>query len=118
MVLTYIFGFWYAFFLFGADFPGWLWLKLTFVFGLTVYHLFCHRMFSFFQKGIIRYSSFVLRLWNEVTTVFLFAIVFIVVLKGSGNGWMGTIGLMLIILLLVAAVVAYKKYRGKNALKR
>ena len=115
MVLTYLFGFWYAFLLFGTDFPEWLWLKLAFVFGLTLYHLLCQRMFSSFQKGIIRHSSFVLRLWNEVTTVFLFAIVFIVVLKGAGDGWAGPIGLMLIILLLVAAVFAYKKRRAKNA---
>ena len=118
MVLTYLFGFWYAFHLFGTDFPAWLWLKLSFVFGLTLYHFLCHRMFSSFQKGIIRHSSFVLRLWNEVTTVFLFAIVFIVVLKGSGEGWVGPIGLILIILLLVAAVFAYKKRRAKNALRK
>jgi len=37
------------------------------------------------QKDNLKYSSFRLRMWNEVTTLLLFAIVFIVVLKDLGN---------------------------------
>src|SRR5580704_195967 len=37
MIGTYIFGFWYAYELFGFSFPGWLMLKLAFVLGLTLY---------------------------------------------------------------------------------
>src|SRR5687767_13011029 len=78
MILTYIFGFWMAWEMFGWDFPDWLWMKLLFVAGLTTYHFICHRMFLQFRRDAIRYTSFGLRIWNEVTTLFLFAIVFIV----------------------------------------
>jgi putative membrane protein len=115
MVLTYIFGFWYAFELFGADFPGWLWMKLAFVFGLTLYHFRCQSMFAAFQKGMVRHSSLSLRLWNEVTTVFLFAIVFIVVVKDAGEAWKGFAGLFLVVGALVTAVFAYKKRREKKS---
>jgi putative membrane protein len=90
--------------------PPWLWTKLGFVFGLTVYHIICHRMFKKFQKDEVIYGSFGLRVWNEVATVFLFVIVFIVVLKTT----LTLYGAALIILLsglLYAGIVAYKKRR-------
>ena len=114
MVLTYIFGFWYAIELFGFYFPGWLLLKLAFVLGLTLYHFQCQRMFSFFQKDRFNYSSFSLRLWNEVTTIFLLAIVFIAVFRDTENWMLGFTGLVLISLLLLLAAFVYKKRREKK----
>ncbi len=111
MILTYIFGFWMAYEMFGFNYPGWLWLKLTFVFGLTLYHFECHRMFRNLQGDFIKYSPFRLRMWNEVTTLFLFAIVFIVVLKDSGNWLWGMVGLLIFALLLLIAINVYRKKR-------
>jgi len=111
MILTYIFGFWLAYSMFGLLFPAWLLLKFSVVFGLTLYHLQCGVMHSKFQKGVVKYSSFTLRLWNEVATLFLVAVVFIVVLKGQGNWWWGVIGLVVFALLLMLAVSVYKKRR-------
>jgi len=111
MILTYIFGFWMAYSMFGLDFPHWLWMKLLFVLGLTVYHFICHRMFNNLQNDKITSTSFKLRIWNEVTTLFLFAIVFIVVLKDSGNWLWGMAGLVLLAVALMVAISIYKKIR-------
>lgn len=113
MVLTYIFGFWLAYSMFGIKFPAWLLLKFSVVFGLTLYHLQCGAMHGKFQKGIVKYSSFKLRLWNEVATLFLIAIIFIVVLKGQGSWWWGVIGLVIFAALLMLAINVYKRRREK-----
>ena len=114
MIGTYVFGFWMSYEIYGFQFPGWLLLKLAFVFGLTLYHLECGMMLSHFQKDEIRYSSFKLRLWNEVATLFLVALVFIVVLKDQGNWLWGLIGLVIFGVLMLVAINVYKKKRNKN----
>ena len=111
MILTYIFGLWMAWSMFGWDFPGWLWTKLLFVLGLTAYHFICHRMFLNFQKDKITSTSFRLRIWNEVTTLFLFAIVFIVVLKDSVSWLWGIAGLVLLATALMIGISVYRKIR-------
>ena len=112
MLLTWITGLWMALEIFGWDFPAWLWLKLGLVAGLTIYHFICQGMFTNLRHDKIKYTSFGLRVWNEVTTLFLFAIVFIVVLKGSGNWWAGITGLVILALILYAAIFIYKKIRN------
>ncbi len=110
MILTWVFGLWMAFSLFGTDLPNWLWLKLSFVVGLTLYHIICHVMMRNLHNGRFKYSSIQLRMWNEVTTLFLFAIVFIVVVK-SGDWWKGMAWLIGIALALYVAILLYKKAR-------
>jgi len=51
-------------------------IKLTFVFLLYLYHFSCHYIYKKLQKGEIKYSSTQLRIWNEVATLFLVAVVF------------------------------------------
>ena len=82
MIGTYVFGSWILFsnFFFYISSP-WFILKLAFVFGLFLYHMQCQVMFSKFQKDAAKYSGFKLRMWNEVATLFLVSIVFIVVIK-------------------------------------
>ena len=84
MIGVYIFGSWMFWSNFSYYFSApWFILKLCFVFGLTLYHVQCHVMFTQYQQGIIKYSSVKMRLWNEVATIFLVAIIFIVILKDS-----------------------------------
>jgi putative membrane protein len=45
---------------------------------------------------MVKYSAFKLRMWNEVSTLFLVAIVFIVVLKSTLNWVYGIVGLILL----------------------
>src|SRR5437016_5471768 len=53
----------------------WLLIKILFVIGLYVYHLTLHSIYKQQQQRIYRYSSQQLRIWNEVATIFLVAIV-------------------------------------------
>ena len=117
MVLTYVFGGWLLFLNLNFLKEAFFLLKLCFVFGLTLYHLQCHVMFSQFQKDIVKYSSFKLRLWNEVATIFLVAIVFLIVLKKNTSWVWGMLGLVIFIAALYAGILIYRKNREKKESK-
>src|SRR4051812_37425931 len=56
--------------------PGrWLLIKLIFVILLYLYHFSLHKIYKQETQNIFRYSSQKLRIWNEVATIFLVAIV-------------------------------------------
>lgn len=99
--------------------PGWLnqsWLqvKLGFVLGLIMYHFICQNMMQQMRKGIYKFTSTQLRIWNEVATILLFAIVFLAVLKNALSWIYGVIGLLLFSLIIMSAVKIYKYYRLKS----
>jgi putative membrane protein len=110
-LLTLIFGgtTWY---LYGA-FPGWLMVKLVFVTGLYAYHVSLHVIVRQQQKGIFKYSSQQLRIWNEVATIFLVAVVMLAVVKESMSFVWGLAGLILFIVLLMSAIRVYKYLRAE-----
>jgi putative membrane protein len=60
------------------NFTAWLGIKLGFVLGLYLYHFSVHALYRQQMRGVFRYSSQQLRIWNEVATVFLVAIVMLV----------------------------------------
>jgi len=98
--------------------PSWLkmpfmHIKLTFVALLFIYHLACHKLFLMLQKGVAKYSSTQLRIFNEVATVILFAVVFLIVLKNQLSWIWGTIGLISLAVILMIAIKLYKKVRKK-----
>ena len=95
--------------------PDWLWMKLAFVAGLYAYQLACHSMFNKLQRGELIWSSQKLRFWNEVATIFLFAIVFLVILKNMISVLWGLLGLLVFTALLMLAISMYKKLREKKA---
>jgi len=111
-VLTLIFGGWMAS-LYGSI-PQWLWVKLGFVAGLYVYHFTLQKIYADEMKGIFRYTSNQLRIWNEVATIFLIAIVMIVTVKDNMSWLWGIIGLVLFTVLLMSAIKIYKIIRSKN----
>jgi len=92
----------------------WMHIKLTFVVALYAYHFVCHRMFVQLQNNTLTFSSFKLRLWNEVATILLFAIVFLVVLKSAISWVWGVVGIVLFGALLMLAINIYKKMREKK----
>lgn len=89
----------------------WMQIKLTFVVALYIYHFMCHRMFTQLIKDKLLLSSFKLRMWNEVATLILFAIVFLVILKSTISWIWGVVGVVLFGVLLMLAIRAYKKIR-------
>jgi len=110
LFLTWFFGLWLVY-LFNWWFAPWLWLKLSMVVGLTLYHFYCHRIFSQFQNDVPTWGSTKLRMWNEVATLFLFAIVFVVVLKSTIHWVWGMVGLLLLSAIMMVAIKLYRKAR-------
>lgn len=92
----------------------WMHLKLTLVVGLFAYHGYCHLIFKKLQAALPVLSSTGLRIWNEVATIFLVAIVFLVVLKSALDMAKGLIGLLIFTALLMAAIRFYKIFRAKS----
>ena len=92
---------------------NWLLLKLMFVLLLYFYMFSLQIIFQQQQKGNFKYTGQQLRVWNEVPTVLLFAIIFLVVLKNTADFWWGLVGLADLIILLMSAIRLYKKFRKK-----
>ena len=98
------------------NFP-WMWLKLTFVGLLALYHLQCHAFFKQQKAGIYKASSFKLRLFNELATIFLVAIIFLIIVRSSSSLVYGLLGLFIFAAILMGAVYIYKKQRKTMAAK-
>lgn len=114
-ILATVFGSWMLFANFGAYLAQpWMVLKLIFVGGLWLYQIQCHVIFAQQKKSVYKLSSIKLRLWNEVATLLLFAIVFLVVVKSSGSLIWGALGLVLLSAFIFLAVYIYKKQREKK----
>lgn len=93
---------------------GFMHIKLAFVLLLYVYQFICHSIYRNMQKGIYKYTSIQLRIWNEVATILLVGIIFIIVLKSALSLIWGIVGLILFSILIVAAVRLYKNIREKK----
>lgn len=111
MILTLVFGTWMIVEAYGWNLPPWLVLKLGFVAGLLLYHMKCHAIFNQLKNDVMKWSSMKLRLWNEVATLFLVSIIFIVVLKNTISFVWGIIGLLLFAAVLYLAINIYRKSR-------
>lgn len=92
----------------------WMHIKLTFVLALYFYHYSCQKIFTQLQNNIIKYSGLQLRIWNEIATIILFAIVFLVTLQNAISWVWGIIGIILFGLLMVLGIKLYKKIREKK----
>lgn len=108
-VLTLIFGTWVGF-LYGS-LPAWLLIKLFFVLGLFIYHFTLHRILIQQQAHKFKYSSQQLRVWNEVATIFLLAIVMLAVVKQFLSVVWGILVLIGVSVLLMISIRVYKKMR-------
>jgi putative membrane protein len=113
-ILTLIFGTLVLSYRWGYLELGFMQAKLGFVLLLYVYHLFCHKLFKELQSGRTRWTSTQLRLWNEASTLLLFAIVFLIVLKNTMSMVWGILGLLGLGITLMIAIRLYKKYRTKS----
>lgn len=92
----------------------WMEIKLCFVLGLVLYHFICVSKMQQMRRGVFTWTSTQLRIWNEVATIFLFAIVFLAVLKNAVNWLYGLLGLVAFTLVIMSAVKIYKYVRMRN----
>ena len=96
------------------DEPGrWLLIKLIFVLFLYFYFFSLHKIFRQQLKGVFKYTSQQLRIWNEVATIFLVAIVMLAVVKQSISLFWGLVGMILLIIILLCAIRIYKLLRSE-----
>lgn len=108
-ILTLFFGTWMGI-LYGS-LPTWLLVKLFFVLGLFIYHISLQLIFKQQQNGNFKWTSQQLRIWNELATIFLLAIVMLAVVKqllsvGRAVGVLVAVGVLLFL-----AIKIYKRLR-------
>jgi putative membrane protein len=111
-ILTLIFGPW-VWYMMGST-PSWLQVKLIFVVLLYLYHFSLHILYKEQMRGVFRFSSQKLRIWNELATLLLFAIVFLASVKQAMSWIGGVIGILSLAVLLMVAIRLYKNLRNKK----
>lgn len=117
-VLTLLFGIWTLWsggWLQNFGQHTWLHIKLSLVILLYIYHFSLHIILKQQISGIFKYSSQQLRIWNEVATIFLVAIVMLVTVKQNMSAVWGIAGLLLFVLLLMSAIRIYRRVRERKA---
>ena len=99
---------------------GWFQLKAVLLLLLIGYHLFCGKIRKDLAAGRCRLSSARLRIWNEVSTLLLFAIVFTAVLKSPWAAGKGMLGVAVFAGLLVGimSLVRLRRRREKKVGRR
>lgn len=117
MLLTILFGTWMILLspdaLFLGEHARWMHIKIAFVLLLLVYHFVCQKMMFSLKKGQFKWKSNTLRIWNEVATLCLVSIVFLVELQNSLDWINGVVGFFIIAAALVIAIYIYKRLRTK-----
>lgn len=115
-ILTLIFGTWV---LFESGYSNivfeptgrWMLFKLVFVLFIYLYHFSLHKILNQQLAGVFKYTSQQLRIWNEVATIFLVAVVMLVVVKQNLSALWGVLGLLLFVIILMSAIKIYKMLR-------
>jgi len=113
-VLTLIFGplvMWQGGWLFSFSTQHWLHIKLLFVILLYLYFFSLHRIYKQQQGNVFKNSAQKLRIWNEVATIFLVAIIMLAVVKQALSWIWGLAGLAAFIVVLMLAIKVYKRIR-------
>ena len=114
-ILASIFAFWMLYLNPYYLQESWMLVKLAFVLALYFYHGFCQNIYSKLQKDIVKYSAFKLRMFNEISTIILFAVVFLVTVKSAINWIWGVVGIILFGILMMLGIKLYKKIREKKS---
>lgn len=114
MILTLTFGIWMLFLIPAYLLTGWMHAKLGFVLLLLVYHFVCQKIMFDLRKGKYKWKSNGLRIWNEVATLALVAIVFLVVYKNSMDWIKGTLGFFGVAITLMILIKLYRRLRTKS----
>ncbi len=94
--------------------PDWLALKLALVVGLCAYHASCEVLYRRLVAGEPVWSGRAFRIYNEVATLFLVAIVFLVVLKSALSVVWGVVGLVAFAVVLMMGITIYRRVRERT----
>lgn len=118
MILTVAFGTWMIMYsqerLDYYMSQGWMHIKLAFVFVLLIYHFLCQKIMRDMANGKFKWKSNGLRLWNELATLVLVAIAFLVSMKNNIDWIKGTVGFFAVAISLMVLIKVYKRIRKKS----
>lgn len=92
----------------------WMLVKLGFVVLLYAYHIKCHLIFKELQNGVVKWTSNQMRLWNEGSTLILFSVIFLVIVRDAINWIYGLAGLLIFAFVLMLGFKFYKRIRDRN----
>lgn len=113
-ILASLFAFWLLYIIPSWLQQDWMLVKLGFVILLYAYHYKCHLIFKELQSDTIKWSSNQMRIWNEGSTIILFAVIFLVIVRDAVNWIYGVIGIFLLGILLMLGIKLYKRIRSRN----
>lgn len=116
MILTWLCGIGMIF-TYGLDWflaSYWLHFKLFLVILLTIYHEYCQKLITQLISGPTVFSSFQFRLWNELPSILLLAILLLAVFKNSIDFLKAGAGVLLFAIVIIAIAKAYKNHRLKQ----
>ncbi len=115
-VATAIFGIWLMILIRAYEAP-WFHLKLGLLVPLIGYHLYCGKIRKDLAAAKCRLTSKQLRIWNEVATLLLFAIVFTAVLKSPLAAGKAMGGVLLVAGIGVGTMIVMRKRKrsGESA---
>ena len=114
MILSVLFGVWMI--LLNSEYylsAGWFHIKLAFVIILLFYHFKCQLIIKQLKNGIFKWNSNQLRLWNELATLVLVAVIFLVELQNNLDWIKATLGFFGVALGLMIGIKIYKRFRLK-----
>ena len=92
---------------------SWMHIKISFILLLWLYTFSCQMILNQIKIGQIKTTEIKLRIWNEVATLIMFAIIFMAVLKNSISWIYATLSLVGLAVLLMISIKLYKKYKTK-----
>ena len=113
-ILASIFAFWMLYLMPLWVEQDWMQVKLGFVVLLYAYHFKCHLIFKEMQNDVIKWTSNQMRLWNEGSTLILFSVIFLVIVRNAINWIFGVLGIFILGVMLMLGIKIYKRIRSKN----
>ena len=113
-ILTLLFAGTLLYLNYGLLYLPWMQVKLGFVLMLYLYQFKCHQIYKQLQNDVVKYSSSYMRLFNEVATIILFSVVFLVIVKHEVNWIFGVLGIISLSVILMVLFKIYKRYREKQ----
>ena len=117
MIFTLGCGFWLLY-QYGLWHEPWVHVKLTLMAILVGYHLVSHTIYKQLKAGHCKWSSKGLRIWNEVATLLLVAIVFVAVFKQGLDALWATVGFFVFAIVLMIGIKTYGKLRRRGEAPR
>lgn len=111
MILAILFGSWMIFVNPILLHQPWMHIKLSFVLVLLIYHFICQKIMNDMKNEKFKWKSNGLRIWNELATLVLVSVAFLVTYRNTMNWWKGVIGFFGVAITLMLLIKLYKRFR-------